>query len=43
MQPTASREIVGFLKVVGGALAAADGHPVGPQQILALEGVWKLV
>ena len=29
MQPTAAREIVGFLTVVGGALAAADEQAVG--------------
>ena len=29
MQPTASREIVGFLTPCGGALAAADRHTVG--------------
>jgi len=29
LQPTAAREIVGFLTRFGGALAAADGQPVG--------------
>ena len=34
MQPTAAREIVGFLTVVGGALAAADEQAVGPMPML---------
>ena len=31
-----AREIVGFLKVVGGALAAADRQPVGRLSIVSL-------
>jgi hypothetical protein len=33
MQLTASREIIGFLKVVGSALAATDAQTVGQQAI----------
>jgi len=29
-----AREIVGILKVVGGALAATERQPVGPQQAM---------